>query len=115
MFIIPPANEEFLSLLPVFLHLIYSFGNALSSFQMENLWQLYCFFSISWNSLHFFSQKRTKAARFLLPPVRGGVTASGSRKAAAARSSLPGSAARRLGAFCPIIAKIPDYGLQNTA
>ncbi len=47
--------------------------------------------------------------------VCGGVTVSGSRKAAAVRSSLPGSAARRLGVFCPIITKIPDYRLQKTA
>ena len=59
-----PANGEFLSLLPVFLH-------------------------YSWRSVHF-PQKRKKAARFLLPPVRGGVTVSGSRRASAARSSLPG-------------------------
>jgi len=45
----------------------------------------------------------------------GGATVPESRKAVAVRSSLPGSAARRWGVFCPIFAQIPDYGLQKTA
>ena len=54
-----------------------------------------------------------KAARLLLPPVRGGATVPGSHKAATVRSRLPGG--RRWTAHYRIIAKIPDSGLQKTA
>ena len=39
----------------------------------------------------------------------------GNEKDVAVRSGPPGSAARRWRFFGPIIAKIPDYGLQKTA
>ena len=42
-------------------------------------------------------------------------TVPGSCKAAAVRSDLSGWVARRWGVFCPIIAQIPDSGLQNMA
>ena len=49
------------------------------------------------------------SCRQTVPPI----TVLGSRKAAAARSSPPGSAVWWWRVFCPIIAKIPDYGLQK--
>ena len=69
---------------------------------MENFCPCYRFFFIILGEVFIFP-RNAKRVRFLLPPVRGGVTVPGSRKAAAVRSSLQGSAetdAKSGSAFC---------------